>query len=400
MQKHLSQPEPNGMNADIIDIVSTSSKTASASPIILKSTDRIQTKFEPNLIENEREPLKSVSGKLIYEKKKTSEHHFPTEKTTRQSIKVGESMEISLGTNETYNLYIGLKNLYELYEEMGEIPYGSTTFKRIDSNFKQFLSIIQNDPSAARMIGDKENFELVKLLLRLITQTDSLDSLKGSLKELQDPNISRLTNSLNLERLNRILHLMESNIDNDDEEYWQKGILKENQWIISQLFACPCTIFEDKAYMGGKSLNNHGGNLCDFICQNSLTQNVALVEIKTPCTEIIGGSYRGTYSLSADMSGAINQVINYRDKLTKDYYAICHNSGNNFEVFSPKCLVLIGKISGLTKEKIAALENFRNSLNNVIVITYDEMIRRIKDLVDVFSAELVDKTSSVDDFPF
>lgn len=33
-------------------------------------------------------------------------------------------------------------------------------------------------------------------------------------------------------------------------------------------------------------------NLCDFIYQNSLSQNVALIEIKTPCTGIIGGQYR------------------------------------------------------------------------------------------------------------
>jgi hypothetical protein len=383
----LFRSEPREMKDDTIDVVSTSSKTASASPIILKQTDMIQTKFEPILIENDKAPEKSVSGKLIYEKKRIKDADFPSEKITRQSITVGEMMEISLGTTETYNLYDGLKKLYSLYEEMGDIPFGSATFTRIDSSFKQFQEIIQNDPSAARMIGCPKNFELVKILLQLITQTDSLDSLKSSLKNLAPDNVLRLTNALNIERLERTLLLMEQNIDNSSEEFWQKDVFQDNQWIISQLFSSPCTIFEDKAYMGGKSIGNHGGNVCDFIYQNKLTQNVALIEIKTPCTEIIGSSYRDTFCLSAEMSGAINQVINYRDKLTKEYYVICNNSDSHFEMFNPKCLVLIGRISELTKKQIATFENYRNSLSNVIVITYDEMIQRIKDLVTVFTGD-------------
>ncbi len=398
----LPPDKPRETDGASIDVVSTSACTAAASPIILNSTDMIRTKFEPNLVKNEKEPQKSVSGKLIYEKKRKNDDVFPSEKVTRQSVKVGEIMEISLDTSETYNLLEGLQKLYQLYEAMGEIPYGGATFTRIDSSFKQFLSIIQNDPSAARMIGNRENYELVKLLLQMITQTNSLDSLKDSLKELQEPNITRLTASLSIERLQRTLDLMESNLCNDNEEFWQQTF-SENQWIISQLFAYPCTIFKAKAYMGGKGIDNRGGNLCDFIYRNSLTQNVVLVEIKTPCTDIVGSSYRGTYSFSSEMSGAINQVLNYRDKLTKEFYAACHDSASRFEVFSPNCFVLIGKLNGLNLNQIAAIENYRSTIGNVIIITYDEMIRRIKDLLDVFKTnealdEVLDETAyEIDD---
>ena len=385
MKFKLSPDKPRETDGTSIDVVSTSAHTAAASPIILNSTAMIRVKFEPNLVKNEKEPQKSVSGKLIYERKRKREETFPSEKITRQSVKVGDMMEISLGTSETYNLYEGLQQLYKLYEDIGDLPYGGATFTRIDSSFKQFLSIIQNDPSAARMIGNKENYELVKLLLQMITQTDSLDSLKESLKELQEPN-TRLTASLNIERLQRTLDLMKSNLENDNEEFWQQTFSK-NQWIISQLFAYPCTIFNGKAYMGGKGIDNKGGNLCDFIYQNSLTQNVALIEIKTPCTDIIGSPYRGSYSFSAEMSGSLNQVINYRDKLTKEFYTNCYNSESRFEVFSPKCFVLIGKLNGLEHNQIAVIENYRNTINNVVIITFDEMIQRITDLLDAFKDE-------------
>ena len=391
--------EPREMEDGTIDLVSTSRKTADASPIVLNKTDMIQTKFEPVLVENDKEPVNCVSGKLIYEKKRKSEVDFPTEKVTRQSVKVGEFMEISLGTSETRALFKGLRALYDLYEDIGQTPMGSTTYTKVDSSFKQFQAIIQSDPSAARMLGQSGNFELVKLLLQIITQTDSLESLKNSLKELEESNVTTLTNALSIERLERILRILEDNIDNTSEEFWQT-IFEENQWILSQIFSCPCTIFEDKAYVGGKGLSNTGGNVCDFIYQNNLTQNIALIEIKTPCTSLFGPQYRGTYSLSADMSGAINQILNYKDKLSKEYYANCHNSSAYFEVLSPKCFLIIGKVDGLDRTQIAALENYRNSLSNVTIITFDELIQRTKDMLALFSAEPVAEEDEEEGLPF
>lgn len=381
------------MAGDTLDVMSTSSKTASASSVVLNQTELLRFKFIPTLVDNGKEPQKSVAGKLLFEKKRKKEAQFPSdigntqEKVSRGSVKVGDWMELQLDTSETYALYTGLRQLYELYENMGGIPYGKTTFTRVDSSYREFLSILQNDPSAARMIAQEENYELVKILLRLITQTDSHESLKKSLSELQDNNLQHLTASLNIEKLQRVAALMRDNLDNDSEEFWQTTVFKENQWVLAQVFACPCTIFAEKAYVGGKSINNRGGNLCDFIYQNSLSQNVALIEIKTPCTEIIGNQYRGTFSFSYELSGAVNQVLNYRDNLTKEYYAISHNSNEPFEVLSPKCVVVIGKMASLTSTQIAAFENFRNNMNNVTIITFDELYERINDLIDILAEE-------------
>ena len=387
----LKTPEVHDMTTDTVEVISTSSVTADASPIVLNQTDMLRYKFLPTLVDNARDPQKSVSGKLLYEKKKKGDECFPSDsakavgKVSRGSVKVGDWMELHLSTSETYELYQGLKQLYALYDDMGEIPYGLATYTRVDSSFRQFLSIIQNDPSAARMIGNEENYDLVKTLLRLITQTSSLESLKRSLAELQDENLQYLTTSLNIEKLQRVARLMEDNLENDNEEFWQTTVFKENQWVLAQIFACPCTIFADKAYVGGKGINNSGGNLCDFIYQNSLSQNVALVEIKTPSTNLIGNQYRGTYSFSYELSGAVNQVLNYKDKLTKEYYSLCHQGVEPFEVLSPKCVVIIGKMASLTPGQVAAFENFRNSLSNVLILTFDELYQRIVDLISVMS---------------
>lgn len=403
------------MKESCIDVVSRSAMTADATPVVLSSTERFRFRFMPMLVDNQNNPEQSVRGKLLLERKPKNEKYFPTdsvapcEKVTRGSAKNGDWVEIELHSEETYNLFMGLKKLYDLSGCMNGIPFGSARFAQIDSSFSSFLEVIQNDPSAARMIGEPQNFELIKILLQLITQTSSHESLKNSLSSLANENLQALTTSASLEGLKRVEALMRENLDNGKEEFWQQKVFNENQWVLAQIFSCPCTIYAQKAFVGGKSLDNKGGNVCDFIYRNKMTQNVALIEIKTPCTEIVGKPYRETYSMSLDMSGAVNQVLNYRDELQKNFSTLTRDleEADTVRAFSPKCVVVIGKISTLNAKQQKAFELYRNSFNNLTIITFDELHQKICDLMSVFKEDsprpvdsLMDKFSIIDeDYP-
>lgn len=403
------------MKESCIDVVSRSAMTADATPVVLSSTERFRFRFMPMLVDNQNNPEQSVRGKLLLERKPKNEKYFPTdsvapcEKVTRGSAKNGDWVEIELHSEETYNLFIGLKKLYDLSGCMNGIPFGSARFAQIDSSFSSFLEVIQNDPSAARMIGEPQNFELIKILLQLITQTSSHESLKNSLSSLANENLQALTTSASLEGLKRVEALMRENLDNGKEEFWQQKVFNENQWVLAQIFSCPCTIYAQKAFVGGKSLDNKGGNVCDFIYRNKMTQNVALIEIKTPCTEIVGKPYRETYSMSLDMSGAVNQVLNYRDELQKNFSTLTRDleEADTVRAFSPKCVVVIGKISTLNAKQQKAFELYRNSFNNLTIITFDELHQKICDLMSVFKEDsprpvdlLMDEFSIIDeDYP-
>ena len=403
------------MKESCIDVVSRSAMTADATPVVLSSTERFRFRFMPMLVDNQNNPEQSVRGKLLLERKSKNEKSFPTdsvapcEKVTRGSAKNGDWVEIELHSEETYNLFMGLKKLYDLSGCMNGIPFGSARFAQIDSSFSSFLEVIQNDPSAARMIGEPQNFELIKILLQLITQTSSHESLKNSLSSLANENLQALTTSASLEGLKRVEALMRENLDNGKEEFWQQKVFNENQWVLAQIFSCPCTIYAQKAFVGGKSLDNKGGNVCDFIYRNKMTQNVALIEIKTPCTEIVGKPYRETYSMSLDMSGAVNQVLNYRDELQKNFSTLTRDleEADTVRAFSPKCVVVIGKISTLNAKQQKAFELYRNSFNNLTIITFDELHQKICDLMSVFKEDsprpvdsLMDEFSIIDeDYP-
>lgn len=403
------------MKESCIDVVSRSAMTADATPVVLSSTERFRFRFMPMLVDNQNNPEQSVRGKLLLERKSKNEKYFPTdsvapcEKVTRGSAKNGDWVEIELHSEETYNLFMGLKKLYDLSGCMNGIPFGSARFAQIDSSFSSFLEVIQNDPSAARMIGEPQNFELIKILLQLITQTSSHESLKNSLSSLANENLQALTTSASLEGLKRVEALMRENLDNGKEEFWQQKVFNENQWVLAQIFSCPCTIYTQKAFVGGKSLDNKGGNVCDFIYRNKMTQNVALIEIKTPCTEIVGKPYRETYSMSLDMSGAVNQVLNYRDELQKNFSTLTRDleEADTVRAFSPKCVVVIGKISTLNAKQQKAFELYRSSFNNLTIITFDELHQKICDLMSVFKEDsprpvdsLMDEFSIIDeDYP-
>jgi Domain of unknown function (DUF4263) len=108
----------------------------------------------------------------------------------------------------------------------------------------------------------------------------------------------------------------------------------------------PFILFKEKAYVGGKDISNGNGSLLDFIYKNNLFDNIALLEIKTPQTPIIGKEYRNNvFSISAELTGSINQLLNYKDKIQKEYYTSRFNSKTSYQSLNPKCILLVGTLS-------------------------------------------------------
>lgn len=160
----------------------------------------------------------------------------------------------------------------------------------------------------------------------------------------------------------------------------------ENSIILSQVFSYPIILLEDSAYTGGKKIDNTGGNLVDFLLTNNLSQNTALVEIKTPKTKLLGSLYRnGIYNISTEITGAILQISNYKDSFTKDYHRLNSESEKNFYAFNPQCMIIAGTWETEIIDPIQrkSFELFRNGLKDIQLITYDELFRKIQILIEL-----------------
>lgn len=190
----------------------------------------------------------------------------------------------------------------------------------IDKNdYDKFSTISQSElgDTISEILEDAENYKrivqqggltLMKDVVEWIFQQQNTEPIIEQLNTLDIDILKELSTVAGISQINKVLEIWRSNKINCNEEFWQ-STLTEYSWIISQIFAAPVLLYKEKAYVGGKTIHNKGANLVDIIYKNDLSSNVVIVELKTPCTEILGGEYRQTYSMSSEMTGAISQTF-------------------------------------------------------------------------------------------
>ncbi len=170
------------------------------------------------------------------------------------------------------------------------------------------------------------------------------------------------------------------------EEKCQK-FFEDNSWIFSSILSMPISLVHSKAYVGGKSVDNEGGKIADFLYSNNLTNNVFIIEIKTPLKKIVDfkSPYRGpnVFSMGKELTGGLIQVLDQRDNLQKEFHTL---SKGKYQSFNPVAVLIIGKLSDLTTAQVNSFELFRNSLSGVQILTFDELLNRteliLKEFVD------------------
>jgi hypothetical protein len=174
---------------------------------------------------------------------------------------------------------------------------------------------------------------------------------------------------------------------NGQESEWQK-LLELNPFILSMLFGQPVIVLQAGASVGGQTISGGGMKIADFLAKNSLTNNAALVELKTPKTQLLGAKYRtGVYAPSPALMGAIAQVLDQRLKIVTDIAGIKHRSKIvNLEVYAVECVVVVGQTPDDENER-ASFEMIRNQMKDVRVITFDELIERLQLLRELLSGE-------------
>lgn len=232
---------------------------------------------------------------------------------------------------------------------------------------------------------------------------NSIDEFSQKDKEtIQDlfEKLSLKTSFLDTSRLSNTKHYIDNKILTDAIQYfsdlsnstvsvgrlekkWQ-DYLKVNSWIFSSIFAQPIILFKDEAYVGGKGIDNSNGKFSDYLMKNSLSDNVTFLEIKTHKTELLNPkAYRGSdvFSISEELSGCVNQVLNQRDNFQKKYDHLRRKSKQSFETINSKCIVIIGKYDTLTTEQRHSFELFRNNCRDVEIVTFDEVLLKIQNIL-------------------
>jgi hypothetical protein len=168
----------------------------------------------------------------------------------------------------------------------------------------------------------------------------------------------------------------------DDEEKWQQYFL-EHTWTLNHLFPYEVILHKDKAYVGGKTLENEDGRIVDFLFSSGFKDNYALLEIKTPKALLLKNrAYRdpAVFSLSDELSGGVNQCLDQKDTLIKDF-------GRLSKTFDPKAVLVIGEKEPLTAHQKNCFELYRSNQKHIEIVTFDELEKKLLGLYKVLTGK-------------
>lgn len=327
--------------------------TSELTPIILQETPNVRIYFKGIQVDNNADIEKNIKGSLIIQKK-TKSKTFDESKFTRKNISPYDIVEINLDTAATASLCNGLVAYFKAFGGKQTDPYKQVSYVKVDDD--------------------------IRTLQRLLTKDKELPSL------LEKVDTKTLNSALNIKNLQRVKEEIESNINNSNESFWQ-GFFSRNAWALSQLFNSPLMIYNGARYVGGKSIDNKSGKYTDFIYKNPLTQNISLIEIKTPTEKIFLQSvYRQDVpKMSEEIIGGVNQLLVQRQSLYNEYTILRNNvleqQKEDFKAINIQTILLVGKIQGLSPMQLKCLLSYRNELKSVEIITFDELLLKVENLI-------------------
>lgn len=185
-----------------------------------------------------------------------------------------------------------------------------------------------------------------------------------------------------------------------DEALWQM-FFEKNQWVfgygLSYFFV---TGFQDKKLeqvVQSHDLLSHGKRADGLMKTRGIINSLCFVEIKKHTTNLLGASaYRpGCWAPSKELSGAVCQVQGTVAAAMQSLYGLIRPdnkdgdpTGEEVFNFKPRAFIVVGSLAeftgehGVSTDKFRSFELYRNSLNGIDVVTFDELYERSKFIVD------------------
>ena len=201
--------------------------------------------------------------------------------------------------------------------------------------------------------------------------------------------LATLKRDIDLVTLDKLIEKFQKMLSSNHWEKTWQAFLSKNPFILHLSFGCPFLQVGSQASVGGHKITGGGWKVADFLVKNTMTNNLAIVEIKTPQTELLSKTpYRDSvYSPSRKLVGAINQALDQKYHLEREISNIKDNSQDfDIESFSVRCFLIIGTMPR-GRDRIKSLELFRGNSKNAEVVTFDELLEKLSTLRDFFASE-------------
>lgn len=194
--------------------------------------------------------------------------------------------------------------------------------------------------------------------------------------------------------INRFQNALNSEPRAENETLWQE-FFRENIFALQQLFSAPISYVGEQINVRLPALNGSGLRKPDFLLANTVSRVAHLVEIKTPSTKLLKSkAYRGrdgaeVYSCSSDLTGAVAQLLAQMESATTDLKSILSNTHDapELETGTVQGALIIGKLRSLSRVEQQSFLRFRTNLHGINIITFDEVLERLKILREALRAD-------------
>ena len=263
----------------------------------------------------------------------------------------------SVKTAHAYNLLAERVGLEKIEPKVGRHPY-----RKLFTDFAQGKEELAEDDQNALI--------------------SALSGHAGEIAEDQPEKLAKLRGDIELVTLEALVKRYAAMLGKKlPESDWQ-DFFNENPFILSLAFGYPVIKVRDQASVGGRKLTGGGEKITDFLVKNSLTDNTAIFEIKTPQTPILNKTpFRdGVYTPSSDLSGSINQALDQKYQFQKQVAQIKENSRiYDIETYAVHGCLVIGQTPD-GEEQRKSFELFRRNSKDIDVVTFDELLENLRQL--------------------
>lgn len=203
--------------------------------------------------------------------------------------------------------------------------------------------------------------------------------------------IERVTLAKMVERYEAMLQ------QNLSEARWQR-FFEDNIFILSMVFTRPVRLLHTQFHAQGSGLDGKGAQVGDFLFAEHGAA-LAIVEIKRPGTELmLNSAYRNTevFGPNAELSGAITQVL-YQQSALRSHWFSHQSTSPKLRDSRPdniRCVVIAGTLPS-DEMKRRSFEIFRNACKDVDVVTFDELLEKLRLLLKHLNAANEARDSAV-----
>ncbi|MFZ3019789.1 MAG: Shedu immune nuclease family protein [Gallionella sp.] len=228
-------------------------------------------------------------------------------------------------------------------------------------------NLSRSDRQAAMSIITKDKEEIAK------TDSNTMLALRSEIEKVT---------------LGILIQKFEEMLTKDLNEKKWENFFKNNPFVLSLAFAYPVFLVQNQAYVGGATIYGAGEKIADFLLAQRYTGNLALIEIKCPRTPLLRVvEYRtDLHAPTREVSGSISQVLDQKYRLQTSFTQKAYESGlTDVHPYSIQCIVIVGTSPAQRDEK-KSLELLRNSTKDVTIVTFDELLEKLKEIKRVFSA--------------